>query len=100
MKALREIGFEQYSQAEQAGWVLYLEGSTDLSMLQAFARRLGHEDAVRALERPFVRYVGNQPAAVRRHYHGLREALPELRGVALFGPLGGRKRGTWRPWRG
>ena len=87
MKALREIGFEQYYQAEQAGWVLYLEGSTDLSMLQAFARRLDHEDAVRALERPFVRYVGNQPAAVRRHYHGLREALPELRGVALFDRL-------------
>ena len=87
MKALGDIGFEQYYQAEQAGWVLYLEGSTDLSMLQAFARRLGHEDAARALERPFVRYVGNQPKAVRSHYHGLREALPELRGVALFDRL-------------
>ena len=87
MKSLRDIGFEQYYQAEQTGWVLYLEGSTDLSMLQAFARRLGHEDAMRALERPFVHYVGNQPAAVRRHYHGLREALPGLRGVALFDRL-------------
>ena len=87
VKALREIGFEQYYQAEQTGWVLYLEGSTDLSMLQAFARRLDHEDAMRALERPFVRYVGNQPAAVRRHFHGLREALPALRGVALFDRL-------------
>ena len=54
MKALREIGFEQYYQAEQTGWGLYLEGSTDLAMLQAFARRLGHEEAVRALEKPFV----------------------------------------------
>ncbi len=35
LKALKEIGFEQYYQAEQTGWVLYLEGSTDLSMLQA-----------------------------------------------------------------
>ena len=34
-----------------------------------------------------MRYVANQPAAVRRHYHGLREALPELRGVALFDRL-------------
>ncbi len=83
-KALREIGFEQYYQAEQTGWVLYLEGSTDLSILQAFARRLGHEGAARALERPFVKYVGNQPRAVRDHFHGLKEALPELRGVALF----------------
>ncbi len=83
-KALREIGFEQYYQAEQTGWVLYLEGSTDLSILQAFARRLGHEGAVKALERPYVKYVGNQPRAVQDHFHGLKEALPELRGVALF----------------
>ena len=84
LKALREIGFEQYYQAEQTGWVLYLEGSTDLSILQAFAGRLEHEEAVRALERPFVKYVGNQPRAVQDHYHGLKEALPGLRGVALF----------------
>ena len=86
-KALREIGFDQYYQAEQTGWVLYLEGSTDLAILQAFAGRLGHEPALRALERPFVRYVGNRPRAAQDHYHGLREALPELRGVALFDRL-------------
>ena len=87
LKALKEIGFDQYYQAEQTGWVLYLEGSTDLSILQAFARRLGHERAIQALERPFVHYVGNRPPAVQNHYHGLREALPMLRGVALFDRL-------------
>ena len=87
LKALRDIGFEQYYQAEQTGWVLYLEGSTDLSVLQAFARRLGHSEALAALERPFVHYVGNQPAAVQRHYHGIREALPSLTGVAIFDRL-------------
>ena len=87
LKALREIGFDQYYQAEQTGWVLYLEGSTDLAILQAFAARLGGEPAHRALERPFVRYVGNQPRAAQRHFHGLREALPSLRGVALFDRL-------------
>ena len=85
-KALAEIGFEQYVQAEQNGWVLYLEGSTDLAILQAFARRLGHR-AAGGLERPFVHYVGNQPAKAKRHYFALREALPELRGVALFNRL-------------
>ena len=84
LKALREIGFDQYYQAEQTGWVLYLEGSTDLSILQAFARRLGHERASRALERPFVHYVGNRVRAAQSHFHGLREALPRLGGVALF----------------
>jgi len=83
-KALTEIGFEHYYQAEQTGWVLYLEGSTDLSILQAFARRLGHDEAVHVLERPFVHYVGNQLAAAQRHYHGLKEALPHLRAAALF----------------
>ena len=87
LKALREIGFEQYCQAEQTGWVLYLEGATDLSMLAAFARRLGHEDARRALERPFAHYVGNHVRAAQSHFHGLREALPRLRGAALFDRL-------------
>jgi len=87
LKALREIGFEQYYQAEQTGWVLYLEGSTDLAIMQAFARRLRHERAIRVLGRPFVKYVGNQLTAVQNHYHGLREALPALGGVALFDRL-------------
>ena len=88
-KALAEIGFDQYYQAEQTGWVLYLEGSTDLAILQAFAKRLRNESAVRALERPFVHYVGNRPSAAAHHFHGLREALPNLNGVALFDRLEG-----------
>lgn len=87
LKALKEIGYEQYYQAEQSGWVLYLEGSTDLAILQAFAARLNHVGAQRALERPFVHYVCNQPPAAKKHYFGLREALPELRGVALYDRL-------------
>ena len=87
LKALKEIGFDQYYQAEQTGWVLYLEGPTDLAILQAFAERLGHEEAIRALERPFARYVGNQPKQAEDHYRGLREALPNLKGVAIFDRL-------------
>jgi ABC-type lipoprotein export system ATPase subunit len=86
LKALKEIGFEDYYQAEQTGWVLYLEGSTDLAILQSFAETLDHE-AAKALERPFVHYVGNDPAEVRRHFWGLREAKPDLVGVALFDRL-------------
>lgn len=37
-KALREIGFDQYYLAEETGWVLYLEGSTDLAILQGLAK--------------------------------------------------------------
>jgi len=86
-KALAEIGFDQYYQATQTGWVLYLEGSTDLTILQALARRLRYHDAVKALERPFVHYVGNSPSAAAHHFHGLREAFQGLKGIALFDRL-------------
>ena len=90
LKSLREIGFEHYYQAEQTGWVLYLEGPTDLAILQAFAHRLGHTDAVRALEQPYVFYVGSHYQGALNHYYGLREALPNLKGVAIFDrPEGG-----------
>ena len=52
LKALKEIGFEHYYQAEQAGWILYLEGSSDLAILRAFAEKLGHQEVIAALERP------------------------------------------------
>ena len=83
-KALNEIGFDQYYQAAQRGWVLYLEGATDLALLKAFAQRLDHQGAIGALEQPFVHYTANQPQSVSRHFHGLREAIPDLRAVALF----------------
>ncbi|GBC90245.1 Vitamin B12 import ATP-binding protein BtuD [bacterium HR14] len=87
LKALKEIGFEDYYLAEQKGWVLYLEGSTDLAILRALARRLEHR-AAKHLERPFVKYVGNQPRKAQEHFHGLREAKPDLVGIAIFDRLG------------
>ena len=86
LKALKEIGYDQYYQAEQTGWVLYLEGSTDLAIVKAFAETLGHP-AVRCLERPFVHYVGNQPTRARSHFYGLREARIDLIGIAIFDRL-------------
>lgn len=84
LKSLRDIGFEHYYMAEQTGWVLYLEGSTDLAILRMFAETLEHHEAIKALERPFIHYVGNQPNDVRKHFHGLREAVPHLLGIAIF----------------
>lgn len=85
-KALADIGFENYLQAAQQGWVLYLEGSTDLIALRTFASQLEH-DAFDKLAHPFVHYVGNQPMQARNHFYGLREACPGLRGFALFDRL-------------
>ena len=83
LKSLREIGFEHYYQAELRGFVLYLEGSTDLSILRAFARALGHF-AASVLDGVFAHYVANQPRAAEHHFFGLREAKRDLRGVAIF----------------
>lgn len=82
LKSLKEIGFEQYYLAEQNGWVLYLEGSTDLAILRAFAERIGHPVQT-ALERPFVYYIADQPARARHHFRGLREGKQDLVGYVL-----------------
>ena len=86
-KALRDIGYADYEQARVTGFVLYLEGTTDLAVLKAMASRTGHEAALRALNAAFVRPVGNQPMEAHRHFFGLREAEPRLRGFALFDRL-------------
>lgn len=85
-KALKWVGFDQYFQAEQTGWVLYLEGSTDLASLIALSENLGHP-ARDALSRPFVHYVENLPNKAYEHFYALREARPDLRGYALFDRL-------------
>ena len=102
LKALKVIGFEHYVQAEETGWVLYLEGSTDLAILTAFAEKVEHP-ARAALERPFVHYVGNQPPRAQAHFYGLREAKSNLRGLALYdrldGPVPADPNLTQQTWR-
>ena len=86
VKALKEFGFEHYMQAAETGWVLYLEGSTDLAILRAFADLLDHP-AKDVLARPFVFYVTNQPGKARNHFYALREAKPDIQGIALYDRL-------------
>lgn len=86
LKSLKEIGFEHYLQAEETGWVLYLEGSTDLAILRGLAEVLDHP-AKDALARPFVHYVANQPGQARHHFYGLREAKADVRGIAVYDRL-------------
>ena len=87
MKALTDLGWDQYYQAEQTGWVLYVEDATDLAVLKAFARILGHPAQV-ILEMPFVHYVTtNLPQKARDHFNGLREAKNDLVAIALFDRL-------------
>ncbi|MDW8299540.1 MAG: AAA family ATPase [Anaerolineae bacterium] len=86
-KALKDIRAVDYYQAARKGWVLYVEGATDLSILRAWARRLNHPVQTH-LEDVFVHYIqSNKPSTAQDHFYGLREAYPDLLGVALFDRL-------------
>ena len=89
MKSLTEIGWDLYYQAEEKGWILFIEGPTDLAILRTFARQLGHPATERLdLERPFVHYVTtNLPSRARDIFFGLKEAKPNLCGLAIFDHL-------------
>ncbi|MBI5331867.1 MAG: AAA family ATPase [Betaproteobacteria bacterium] len=87
LKALRDWGFEHYMQAEQTGWVLYLEGSTDLAILRTWAEKMAHP-AQAALARPFVHYLNcNVPNVARDHFNAIKEARPDVLGLAIFDRL-------------
>ena len=86
-KALSTIRFDQYYLAEHRGWMLYLEGSTDLAILTTLARKLRHR-SLACLAQPPVDYVKNNvPQTAREAFFGLREAKPDLVGIALFDRL-------------
>lgn len=87
-KALNKIRMADYYLAEQKGWMLYLEGSTDLAILRRLAQRMEHPAAAVLNDSvPAIYMNANIPNDARLHYNGLREAKPDLVGFALFDRL-------------
>ena len=99
--SLKHFGAEHYVKARERGYVLYVEGGTDVDMLRALAERLDHpvvkvwdervnsfyvqnnyplQDARAELER----VEGGFGVTPREHFNGLRNLLPELRGLAIL----------------
>lgn len=87
-KALESIRMADYYLAEQKGWMLYLEGSTDLAILRRLAERLDHPAKEILSDSVPVIYLGNnKPQEARDHFQGLREAKGDLVGFTLFDRL-------------
>ena len=99
--ALRHYGAEHYVRARERGYVLYVEGRTDLDLLRAFAERLDHpvlrcwDERVNAfyvrdnhpdpdLDSELERVEGGYGVTPTRHFFGIRGIVPGLRGLAIL----------------
>jgi predicted ATPase len=87
-KALESIPLSDFYLAQQAGWMLYLEGTTDLAILRKLAIRKQHEAAAILAGRvPLVCLGSNKPGDARSHYEAMREAIPGLPAQAIYDRL-------------
>lgn len=99
--SLKHFGAEHYVKARTRGYVLYVEGGTDVDMLRGFAEKLEHPVAGIWDERINSFYVQNNypnqdmqaelerveggfGVTPREHFNGLRKLLPELQGLAIL----------------
>jgi ABC-type multidrug transport system ATPase subunit len=99
--SLKHFGADHYVKARERGYVLYVEGSTDVDMLRALAERLEHPAAKlwderinsfyvqnnypdKSLESELERVEGGFGITPRDHFKGLRDLLPDLRGLAIL----------------
>lgn len=99
--SLKHFGAEHYVKARERGYVLYVEGGTDVDMLRALAQRLNHRAAqiwderinsfyvqnnypLQHNEAELERVEGGFGVTPREHFNGLRNLLPTLKGLAIL----------------
>jgi len=103
--ALKHYGAEHYVRARETGHVLYVEGSTDIDMLRAFARKLSHPVAelldeegrlnvyylqdnfpgpARDNHEQLERVEGGFGLTAREHFRAIRSMLSSLNGLAIY----------------
>jgi len=99
--SLKHFGAEHYVKARERGYVLYVEGGTDVDMLRALAQRMDHPVAAAWDERINSFYVQNNypdqdmdaelerveggfGVTPQQHFNGLRNLLPQLKGLAIL----------------
>ena len=99
--SLRHYGAEHYVRARERGYVLYVEGGTDVEILRALANRIGHSAATSWDERinsfyvadnfpdtsvdsELARVEGGFGVTPQQHFHALRGMVPGLNGLAIL----------------
>ena len=109
--ALKHYGAEHYVRARQRGYVLYVEGGTDLDMLRALARRLKHpvadawDERINAfyvqdnfpdsnLDSELARVEGGFGVTPQQHFFALREMVEDLAGLAILDNDGRGRQGS------
>lgn len=109
--SLKHFGADHYIKARERGYVLYVEGGTDVDMLRALAERLKHPIAEVWDERINTFYVQNNYPDVslnselerveggfgvtpQVHFNGLNGLLPSLKGLAILDSDGQNRNST------
>jgi hypothetical protein len=99
--SLKHFGADHYIKARERGYVLYVEGGTDVDMLRALAERLEHPVAKlwderinsfyvqnnypdKSMESELERVEGGFGITPRDHFNGLYKLLPHLKGLAIL----------------
>ena len=111
LNTLKHYGAEHYIRAQQQGYVLYVEGSTDIDILRALAKQLNHkaesvwDERVNAfyvkntfpmanLNSELERVEGGFDAMPEQHFFALRPMVPNLRGLAILDNDGHERKGS------
>ena len=82
--ALRVVTNSHIHTALVVGRVLYVEGKTDVPILRAWAKAIGHP-MLSFLEKPFAVHTAKKDggAFAQKHYRALHTVVPSLRGIEL-----------------
>lgn len=108
---LKHYGAAHYLKARERGYVLYVEGGTDIDMLEALAARLGHAVSkiwderlnvyfvqdnypARSVESELERAEGGFGITPREHFFALRSLIPTLKGLAILDNNGCNRTGS------
>ena len=108
---LKHFGTEHYVRARERGYVLYVEGGTDIDILRALAKRLRHpvveiwDERINTfyvqnnfpdqdLDAELERVEGGFGITPEKHFHGLRRMVANLKGLAILDNEGRNRQNT------